>query len=52
MIIIIIFNMFNISDIENATDIMNTVLYLSFGPVLILYFCYSCKKVIIIFENE
>ena len=44
-LVIILIMLFNILDIQNAKELMNTVLYISFGPVLILYFCISYKKV-------
>ena len=43
---------FKFSAIQHAKDIMNTVLYLSFAPVLIIYFCCSCKKVNWAFQSE
>ena len=32
-------------DIKHAKETMNTALYVSFVPVLMLYFCCTCKKV-------
>ena len=36
---------FYYSAIQSSKDIMNMVMYISFGPVFILYFCFSWKKV-------
>ena len=34
-------------DIQAAKDTVNMAMYISFGPVFIIYFCYSWKKVTI-----
>ena len=36
---------FSTSAIQSSTDILNMAMYISFGPVFILYFCYSWLKV-------
>ena len=42
----------SISAIETAKDIINMVMYISFGPVFILFFCFTWKKVDIYTRSE